>query len=368
MTIESRAQDIVAKALVKVAEATLITHAADLIKLASDKDKSKEKTKFNETSPNVENPTSSHPIDNAQGELSPADTAYVDQTQAPVVPPDASGPNVTDGTTPQADPATAAAQADPTIAGGKVVVGDGDGDDLGAGVPMAITPADPGDPTAVVGDGGVDDLGAGVPMHIAPASPDQAPTQTPGQIAAEAARSFLGQEVYNAASNGNPQAMDMMARTAAQLGVAMAQAAAQTQGQGQSQAQGYAPNPADQSQSTMVGDQAGGQVVDPNVAAALGAAPANGEVLPDQNSGSVPIGLQSGPAMTADGNQMASPTSGNQGASGIQMPPVDATNQAADQLAPRVDDSVPQGNEQDAQRAKKKAEADEKKPVDKANG
>lgn len=189
-----QAEDVINRSAVIAAAS--ITLAQSLVKVAAEKDKTKEKTQFDETSANVQQPLQQQPVDNAQGELSPSDVASADQSQAPLPPPVAAPAVTGDGTAmpPQvAGPNAAAGAASPAPAD-----------------PMAPSPYD------MAAQGQMVDQ-AGMPVQQDPAS-------AMSQTAAQVARDFLGQEVYNAASNGHPQAMDLMARTAAQLGVGVAEA------------------------------------------------------------------------------------------------------------------------------------------------
>lgn len=271
-TIIAAATQLVANDLVKQAE--------NVIKLAADKDKSKEKTQFNETTKNVETPLQQQPVDNAQGELSPSDVSSADQSQAPLPPPVANPATVGDGTAP--------------------ITADVAPDQAAAGEPVAY------------------DEATGEPV----VAPEQGPSLT--STAAQVAREFLGQDVYNAASQGNVQAMDLMARTAAQLGVGVYEA--------QSRALPTTQNFMPEDPSTMAPTQG----LDPASMAAMGMqAP-----QPDQTA------IQSGQA----GAPMISPVQ--------QDDPVQVV---ADQILPA---QPPQVTEQGSQPAKSPDKAQDKKKAE----
>lgn len=291
------ADSTIAEAAIKVATAAIISHAEAMVKEAADKDKTKEKTEFNETSPNVQNPTSSHPIDNAQGELAPQDTAYIDQTQAPLVPPNGQGPVVGDGDI------NNATQMPPQVAGPNAAAG-----------LASPAPADSRAPSQY--DLGVPEGDAAVMQEqgMPPAMSSTPDVAMMSQTAAQVARDFLGNEVYNAASNGHAQAMDLMARTAAQLGVGVAEALARA-----------IPGTYNQMPED-VSAMGNTQGLDPNAAAAMGEGPglpgetysnpAQASQMPDQNAPA--------PSETGDGNIVTSPTA----AAPAQSP----TQEAADKV------------------------------------
>lgn len=252
--------------IIKAAEAIL---ASAMAKHAAEKDKTKEKTVFNESSPNINNPVDGNPVDRAQGELSPMDTAGPDQSQGIIPPAQAEPTQVGDGAAPpQAMGAHAAA------AGSSPAQAD----------PAAISPYD---------QQAQDPMMAGAQAQAPAAGGDMA------TIAAQVARNFIGEEVYNAASNGHPQAMDIMARTAAQLGVGVAEAVMRA-----------TPNTATMSQ--MPDDPSmPTQGVDPSAVAAMGGIP------------------------QPEGTVMAGDQSMQQQAPGMMQAPVDPTMQAADQIIPQ---------------------------------
>lgn len=318
MSIEA-AESVIAAALVKVAEDAIINQATicaaeALLKEAADKDKTKEKTEFNETSPNVQNPTSSHPIDNAQGELAPQDTAYVDQTQAPLTPPNAQGPVAGDGDI------NTATQMPPQISGPNAAIG------MSSPAPADSQAASNFDLGVAPGDAAVMQQ-----QGLPPAMTGGQDIAMISQTAAQVARDFLGQEAYNAASNGHTPAMDLMARTAAQLGIGVAEAMAKA-----------IPGTVNQMPENpmTLGNTQG---LDPNAAAAMGEGGLPGQMVSPGPQSSVMPDQNGAPMETADGGQLASPTSAP-----VQNP----TMAAADKVVP--DPGSPTGQEQNPGEKEKK--------------
>ena len=70
-------------------------------------------------------------------------------------------------------------------------------------------------------DGDDDDALPGQAGAVPGTAPVTAP-QSPYEVAAQVAQSFIGEEVYNAASQGHPAAISLIAETAAKLGAAIA--------------------------------------------------------------------------------------------------------------------------------------------------
>lgn len=203
--------------LIKIAEDTVLAYAeatadviaeaeielsmsgrSHLLKTAADKDKTKTKTEFDETSPAVSNPQISVPVDNAQGELSPVDTIAADQQLG-------TAQNLA-STQPMA---VSDASMPPQVAG--------PGAAAGSSSEVPSTPVSSG-------PNGPQDPYAGDPMQDAPGLPPEPAMPDMEMTAANVARNFIGQDVWAAASNGLPGATDLIAATAAKLGIGVAEA------------------------------------------------------------------------------------------------------------------------------------------------